>query len=612
MDSTTIHLVNCTALKRVLNFRRNTQKNICKFKHICLWILVAGDSAICGRLRPWFCDCGLCVCDLSSSDHLSKGRVGLAILKSQPERELVCDVGAGWRVYVVRKHSPGRSPQSCPSGDFSPFSAEMVQNDFLSICRVENSVFRETEKHALDHFFWSSRILTSFGNQFHPQSVPRTLFRTKKMFKKFLFSENSMKWSFESVDQNFDMIWRRKLPLFAFWERRFQRSFEGPPTASWHVRKPSDLFFGECKFSWCLRSGAKTLSSKMLSVGSFEQFQHFQRKFNRFEFFWPFAKSRNAFREKNGECTLNCSMIFQNLNSIPKSIVKTCCERTSFSTFFRRKILGRKKIPKCPVCSLYDEAAKEQKFSFRSLQRQVGLFSAGESAFAPLASKQREEAPQVADLFVVEKFDVRHKHPLWISGLEFEFLRETGQQWSNLGDIFVLQPNFWCCHKHSLQILDLEFEFFERNRTVMEFGWKTVKSNSAQALLLRSVVSFSQCLRVFETFVCGVRKSFGELLLPICFLVRNNFKCFLSVSSANEHRSTAFCWFLTVSSSISTTQTRLRHHSVVPVIASETWFVTLWGKESAEHPLLRPTEQATQVFSSSMTSGSTGTSRRWT
>ena len=33
-------------------------------------------------------------------------------------------------VIMVRKHSPGRSPQGCPSGDFSPFSAEMVQNDF--------------------------------------------------------------------------------------------------------------------------------------------------------------------------------------------------------------------------------------------------------------------------------------------------------------------------------------------------------------------------------------------------------------------------------------------------------------------------------------------------
>ena len=30
---------------------------------------------------------------------------------------------------MVRKHSPGRSPQSCPSGDFIPFSAEKVQND---------------------------------------------------------------------------------------------------------------------------------------------------------------------------------------------------------------------------------------------------------------------------------------------------------------------------------------------------------------------------------------------------------------------------------------------------------------------------------------------------
>ena len=53
---------------------------------------------------------------------------------------------------MVRKHSPRRSPQSCPSGDFSPFSAEMFQNDFSSICTVENCVFREIEKHALDHF----------------------------------------------------------------------------------------------------------------------------------------------------------------------------------------------------------------------------------------------------------------------------------------------------------------------------------------------------------------------------------------------------------------------------------------------------------------------------
>ena len=38
---------------------------------------------------------------------------------------------------MVRKHSPARSPQSCLSGNFSPFSAEMVQNDFSSICTVE-------------------------------------------------------------------------------------------------------------------------------------------------------------------------------------------------------------------------------------------------------------------------------------------------------------------------------------------------------------------------------------------------------------------------------------------------------------------------------------------
>ena len=56
-------------------------------------------------------------------------------------------------VPVVQKHSPGRSPQSCPSGDFTPFNAEIFQNDFSSIWTVENGVFRETEKHALDHFF---------------------------------------------------------------------------------------------------------------------------------------------------------------------------------------------------------------------------------------------------------------------------------------------------------------------------------------------------------------------------------------------------------------------------------------------------------------------------
>ena len=55
--------------------------------------------------------------------------------------------------------------------------------------------------------------------------------------------------------------------------------------------------------------------------------------------------------------------------------------------------------------------------------------------------------------------------------------------------------------------------------------------------------------------------------------------------SANKHGSTAFCWFFwTVSSSISTTRTRLRHHSLFPVIASETCFRCNWGKESAEQP----------------------------
>ena len=65
------------------------------------------------------------------------------------------------------------------------------------------------------------------------------------------------------------------------------------------------------------------------------------------------------------------------------------------------------------------------------------------------------------------------------------------------------------CHKHSLQILGLKFEFFERNGTVMEHIWmkdceidRSIESEiSAEALLLRSVVSFSQCLCVLETFV---------------------------------------------------------------------------------------------------------------
>ena len=40
--------------------------------------LVAGDSAVCGRLVALFCDCGLRVCDLGSSDQLRKrGALGL-------------------------------------------------------------------------------------------------------------------------------------------------------------------------------------------------------------------------------------------------------------------------------------------------------------------------------------------------------------------------------------------------------------------------------------------------------------------------------------------------------------------------------------------------------
>ena len=105
---------------------------------------------------------------------------------------------------MVRKHSPGRSPQSCPSGDFSSFSAEMVQNDFLSICTVKNCVFRENEKHALDHF---SDLLES-ALHLEISSIHK-VFRAhclgRENVQKIYVLRERHEIKFDIVDQNFEM-----------------------------------------------------------------------------------------------------------------------------------------------------------------------------------------------------------------------------------------------------------------------------------------------------------------------------------------------------------------------------------------------------------------------
>ena len=55
----------------------------------------------------------------------------------------------------------------------SPLSALRWSKMIFSRFAQSRNSFSE-KKHALDHFFWSSWIRTSFGNPFHPQGVPRT------------------------------------------------------------------------------------------------------------------------------------------------------------------------------------------------------------------------------------------------------------------------------------------------------------------------------------------------------------------------------------------------------------------------------------------------------
>ena len=86
-------------------------------------------------------------------------------------------------------------------------------------------------------------------------------------------------------------------------------------------------------------NGAKTLSSKISSEGPSGRFQHLQRKFKHFEFFWRSEKSKNAFHEKMGNTPSIIFLIFQNLDSFFESAAWTSCPLTSFFDFFCRENL---------------------------------------------------------------------------------------------------------------------------------------------------------------------------------------------------------------------------------------------------------------------------------
>ena len=147
----------------------------------------------------------------------------------------------------------------------------------------------------------------------------------------------------------------------------------------------------------------------MFVSGPFGQFT-FQRKFRRFDF-WPFEKSKHIFHETMGNAPSIVSLIFQNLNSISESILKICCERTSFfDIFLGKKFMSRFEVKdlkvkrndtqnflKCPMCSLHEAAQGSENSSYFFDRWCVTSASSAlrESAFAPLASKQREEALQV-------------------------------------------------------------------------------------------------------------------------------------------------------------------------------------------------------------------------
>ena len=78
-------------------------------------------------------------------------------------------------------------------------------------------------------------------------------------------------------------------------------------------------------------------SSNILLEGRFGQFQHFHRKFKRFEFFRHLKRRETRFAEKLGIRPRLYLLICQNLISIPEASLKIWCERTSFFDIFCRK-----------------------------------------------------------------------------------------------------------------------------------------------------------------------------------------------------------------------------------------------------------------------------------
>ena len=150
---------------------------------------------------------------------------------------------------------------------------------------------------------------------------------SRRVFRECFFPENHMKSSFDSVDQNFEINWRRELPLFAFlrsistkfWivhrrreaaqvyvgRKEHQRSKWGLKSEAGQFRRSAqiDKFLQENQRTWCetwqTQSGESTLSGDS-PRGAFGQFRRFQRKSGRF---WK----NLTFEESSSQSTTLCA-----------------------------------------------------------------------------------------------------------------------------------------------------------------------------------------------------------------------------------------------------------------------------------------------------------------
>ena len=93
-----------------------------------------------------------------------------------------------WHRDVVRKHSPRRC---CLGG---PEDAKLGQEAFSRHLRGRKMHFRRKWGQTPKSFLLISLNLRLFSQDFALATCPKTFFRPEKMFKKFMFPKNVLKW----------------------------------------------------------------------------------------------------------------------------------------------------------------------------------------------------------------------------------------------------------------------------------------------------------------------------------------------------------------------------------------------------------------------------------